>query len=181
MKKLLIVFAVVLFTAGFANKVLGQAAVLVTASNSAGGEIMAPLTLTADVALEFGKLAVSASTGGTVVLTPAAVTTVSSTGGVSLMSGTTRTSGKYTVGGTASYVYTITVPANGTVTISDGASHSMAVSNFQFTSIASPTGTGGTLTAGGTDNFYVGATLTVGAAQAVGKYTGSFNVSVNYN
>jgi len=33
----------------------------------------------------------------------------------------------------------------------------------------------------GTENFQVGATLTVGAAQAVGPYTGTFTVTVAYN
>jgi hypothetical protein len=37
-----------------------------------------------------------------------------------------------------------------------------------------------TLSAGGTTNFTVGGTLTVGASQAAGVYTGTYTVNVNY-
>lgn len=179
MKKLLLIFAAVLLMAGYTNKVSAQN--LVTKSNSAGGEIMAPLTLVANTPLEFGKLAVQADAGGTIVLTPATATAASATGGVTLMTGTTRTAAKYTVGGTASYVYTITVPSAAVTITGTLPANTMTITGFTFASIASPTGTGGTLTAGGTDNFYVGGTLNVAAAQATGLYSGTFNVSVNYN
>jgi len=38
-----------------------------------------------------------------------------------------------------------------------------------------------TLSAGGLADMYIGATLQVGAAQAEGTYTGTFDVSVDYN
>ncbi len=34
---------------------------------------------------------------------------------------------------------------------------------------------------GGSDTFNVGATLNVGATQAAGTYSGTFDVTVNYN
>jgi len=178
MKKLVLIFAVVLFTVGFASNVSAQNPLL-TVNNNAGGEIMAPLTIISDGSLEFGRLAVEAAAGGTVVLTPAASTTVSRTGGVSLIAGTTRTAAKYNVGGEIGYSYTITVPADGVVNIESG-SNAMAISTFTFLSL-NPTPTGGTLSASGTDIFYVGATLVVPAAQPAGQYTGTFDVSVNYN
>ena len=179
MKKLLLIFAVVLFTAGFADKVSAQNPLL-TVNNNAGGEIMAPLTIISDGSLEFGRLAVEAATGGTVVLTPAASTTASRTGGVSLIAGgATRAAAKYNVGGEIGYGYAITIPADGVVTISSG-SNTMDISTFTFLSL-NPPPTGGTLSAAGTDVFYVGATLVVPAAQPAGQYTGTFDVSVNYN
>jgi hypothetical protein len=39
----------------------------------------------------------------------------------------------------------------------------------------------GQLSAGGTQTLAVGATLTVGSSQATGSYSGSFDVTVNYN
>ena len=38
-----------------------------------------------------------------------------------------------------------------------------------------------TLSATGTDNFTLGGTLTVAAAQVAGIYAGAFNVTVDYN
>lgn len=174
MKKL-IVFAAIVVVAGFTSKVMAQ----VTKPNTASAQIMSPITLNADVPLEFGRMAVQTATGGTAVLTAAAATSPSSTDGVTLMSGTTRTAAKYTVGGVASYVYTITVPQTA-VTILSGTTP-MTITDFTFASIASPSLTGGTLSASGADVFYVGATLNVGAAQATGTYSGSFDVTVNYN
>lgn len=177
MKKLLLIFAVILFTAGFASKVSAQNQV--SAVNNAGGEIIAPLTIVKDINLEFGKLAVQASTSGTIVLTPAAATSPTATGGVTLMTGTTRTAAKYNVGGAASYGYAITVPAT-SVTITSGL-NTMTITDFTFGSAIGHTLSGGTLSAGGIDDFYVGGTLNVAAAQVVGVYTGTFTVSVNYN
>lgn len=88
--------------------------------------------------------------------------------------GASSAAAQFTVAGTAGATYAITLPANDTVTLSDG-SNTMAVNNFT----SSPSGTG-TLT-GGSQVLRVGATLTAGIAQAPGSYTGSFTVSVQYN
>ena len=175
MKKLIVIAALVIF-AGVSNKVMAQT----IASSTAGAEIMTPITLTNNVGLEFGKMAVQLATGGTVVLTAAAAPTATPANGVTLMTGTTRTAAKYTVGGTASYIYTITVPQV-PVTITKGGGVNMTITAFSFASIATPSLTGGTLTVGGTDVFYVGGTLNVAAGQAAGAYTGNFDVTVNYN
>ena len=175
MKKAIIFFAAIIMIAFFSNKVTAQ----VTVSNDANAEIITPITLTADVDLEFGKLAVQTLQGGVVELTPAAATVATSTLGVTLLTGTTRTAAKYTVGGIQNYVYTITVPV-GSIPITSGL-NTMDVYDFVFLSIATPSATGGTLDVNGTDNFYVGAKLQVAQAQAPGVYTGTFNVTVNYN
>jgi hypothetical protein len=52
----------------------------------------------------------------------------------------------------------------------------MTVNNFQSTPAA-----GAYTLAGATTTLNVGADLNVGANQASGTYTGTFNVSVNYN
>jgi hypothetical protein len=175
MKKLLIIFAVVLFTAGFASKVSAQGPGGVVAYNQAGGEIMAPLTLDATSNLEFGSLAVKATgDGGTVVITPTETLGESFTGDVTLMTGgNIRKAAKYHVTGEAGYTYSITVPLDGVVTITSGG-NSMAVKTFLFASDNNST------LVGGQDDFYVGATLVIPAAQAVGVYTGQFEVKINY-
>jgi hypothetical protein len=176
MRKTIMLFAAVVMMAGFTSKVMAQ----VTEPNDANAVIITPITLTVDVPLEFGNLAVQAGVAGTVELTAAAATVATPTAGVTLLTGTTRTAAQYTIGGVASYVYTITVPADGIVSITDGTNF-MDVSTFTFASVAAPSVTGGTLTAGGADVFYVGATLEVDAAQAPGIYSGTFDVTVNYN
>ena len=177
MKKLLIVLAVVLFTVGFANKVSAQ---LVTKSNSAGGEIVAPITLTSVNKLEFGRIA-TGTVAGSVVLTPAAAPGITYDVVLAVPGGATRSAASYDVTGTGGYKYAISVPTGSITLAGSAAGTSMTVSGFNALSVGTPNTTGGTLTTGGTDVFYVGGTLNVGASQAAGVYSGTFNVSVNYN
>jgi len=81
----------------------------------------------------------------------------------------------FTVGGEPNATYAITLPDDVTVTLT-GAGDPMAVTDF----VSSPVGTG-TLSGGGLQTLYVGATLNVGAAQVAGVYTGTFDVTVTYN
>jgi hypothetical protein len=82
----------------------------------------------------------------------------------------------FAVTGEAGMTYAITLPADGAVSITDGASHTMVVNGF----VSNP-GTTGTLSGAGTDTLKVGATLVVGNNQVPGTYTGSFGVTVAYN
>jgi hypothetical protein len=85
--------------------------------------------------------------------------------------------------GAKSTNFTITVPAT-SITIKDNGgtgSNSMTVTDFTAGNLTTSV-TGGTLDAStGTSNFFVGGTLNVGASQAAGTYTGTFNVTVAYN
>lgn len=122
--------------------------------------------------LSFGSFA--AGSGGTVAV-PTGGGRIK-TGGVMLVTqGGISTAAQFTVSGTANATYAITLPANGTVTLSSG-SNTMAVNNFVSSRNASDA-----LSAGGSQLLSVGATLTVGNAQAPGSYTGSFPVTVSYN
>lgn len=82
---------------------------------------------------------------------------------------------QFSVHGKANAVYAITLPADNTVLMSDGAGHVMTVktftSNLSGMSILSKNGNG---------QFSVGATLSVSPQQARGSYTGTFSVIVNY-
>lgn len=121
-------------------------------------------------ALSFGAFV--AGVGGSVVMTPNGGR--SRTGGVMLFPQGSATAAQFNVTGLPLSSYRITLPANGTVVLSDGNNHSMAVNGF-----VSDPGTTGTLSLGGTQSLRVGATLAVGAAQPPGSYTGSFAVTVN--
>jgi hypothetical protein len=121
--------------------------------------------------LAFGKFV--AGSAGSVTVSPGGVRSTS--GGVVLMSSGAGAAAQFAVSGDANATYVISLPADGTVSLASGA-NSMAVNTF--TSSPSPTGT---LGAGGTQTLSVGATLSVGSNQASGSYSGSFDVTVNYN
>ncbi len=169
-KTVLRLSACALILLAFGNKASAQASATATSSAT----IVTPITITKTADMNFGNVAVQTATGGTVVMTPAAVR--SATSGVTLpgTSGTVSAA-SFTVNGQSGYTYAITLPSS--VTLTDAASHSMTVDNFTST----PTATG-TLT-GGTETLNVGATLNVTAAQTAGVYTSStpFTVTVNYN
>src|ERR1700679_666825 len=93
-----------------------------TATASASATIITPITIALVTNMNFGNIAVSPSSGGTVVLAPAS--TRSATGGVTLPATQgTVAAANFTVSGTAAYTYAITLPS--TATLSDGSSHTM--------------------------------------------------------
>jgi hypothetical protein len=169
MKKLSVLFSLVaiLTIASFTAK----AQVSATATSSAN--IIGPISITKNIDLSFGNVAVSPTLGGTVVLAPAGTRT--QTGGVTLpvITGSV-TAAKFTVSGQSGTTYAITLPAS--VVLANGG-NSMTVDAFTST----PTATG-TLTSG-TEEIFVGGTLHVAAAQVSGLYTNTSDlvVTVNYN
>ena len=172
MKKILVL--IVLFS-GFAASSFAQNT---TASASGKAVILAPISITkipgAD--LDFGDIALnSTSPGGTVVITPSATPTrTAPLGGVSFPSIGTFSAAGFTVGGDGNSTFAIGLPVSA-VQLDGPSSSTMFISAFT----SDPDGTG-TLS-GGTKDLYVGGTLTVGATQTLGAYTGSFDVTVNYN
>lgn len=170
MKTAIIFHMTLLALVGFATSAYAQA----TASASATATIVTPISITKNVDMNFGNVAVQASTGGTVVLTPAGVR--SATGGVTLpVTNGTVSAASFTVNGSGNYTYSITLPSTA-LTITSGANN-MTVSSFT----SSPSAIG-TLTAG-TQTLTVGATLNVAAAAPAGTYVSAtpFDVTVNYN
>ena len=145
-----------------------------TATATATATVISPISITKNADMSFGNIAVQAGTGGTVVLATAGTRT--STSGVTLPSTTgTVAAAAFTVTGSGSLTYAITLPATVTLTHSGGVETMTAGS---FTSNPSATGT----LSSGTQDIAVGATLTVAAGQLGGVYTsGNFNVTVNYN
>ena len=145
-----------------------------TATATATATIITPISISKNADMSFGNIAVQAATGGTVILVPAG--TRSGTGGVTLPSTAgTVSAATFTVTGSGSLTYSITLPSSVTLTHSGGIQTMAAAS---FTSNPSSTGT----LSSGTQDIAVGATLTVAAGQLAGVYTsGNFNVTVNYN
>lgn len=148
----------------------GAEALAATVTANATATLGSGLAIAKVADLSFGT-ASPGLTGGTIVM---------ATDGTRTKAGTVTLSGldvgepaSFTVTGTADSTYTITLPL--TTALSNGALGVMTVTDFT----SNPSGTG-TLT-GGTQTVNVGATLNVGLAQALGVYTGTFDVTVEYN
>jgi hypothetical protein len=139
------------------------------ATANASANIITPLAVTSSGALNFGNI-LAAPAACDVVLSTAAAR--SGTCGVArLLAGSAPSNPTFTVdtdptGGTT---YNLTV-ANSSVT---SGANSMTIDTFTYSGANTNLSADGSLT--------VGATLHVGAAQAVGTYTGSITATAVYN
>ena len=168
MKKAILTISLSILGFMFSSSVFAQA----TATANASATIVTPISIAKNTDMNFGNIATDGSVG-TVVLSPASGRTF--TGGVTLPAVTgTVTAASFTVSGSGSYTYAITLPS--TLTITSGAD-SMIVDDF--TSTPATTGT----LSSGSEIITVGATLNLVASQAEGTYTSAtpFAVTVNYN
>jgi len=153
-----------------------------TTPATASADIVNGISLNKTRDLNFGDIFPNAA--GTVTVSPAGVRTA--TGGSVLIANPLNvpTSASFDTLriGVGNPKYWIRLPANGTIIISNGTGGTMAVDNFVANATCSnttgiaPGNSGGCPAA--PNSFQVGATLTVGAAQAFGLYTGTFNVTV---
>ena len=145
-----------------------------TVSVQGKARIITPITLanTGSQALDFGVIA-RGTTDATIVLSAdAAPSRNVLTGDAVILTSAPQTAAKFTVGGETGKTYAITIPST-TQTIISGAN---TLNINVFTCSNGATGTIGT-----NDIFYVGGTLAVPAAAVAASYTGTFNVTVNYN
>jgi Domain of unknown function (DUF4402) len=169
MKKIVILFATIILISGFTNTVIGQTTL------SAGGSaiVVIPISIANSGNMNFGNISVS-STVGSVILDPSGVRRVVGGATLPVLSGTVSAA-SFTVSGSVSSTYSISLPSS--YTISSGAK-TMIINAFT----SNPSGTG-TLSSSGSQTLFVGATLNVGAAQGAGTYTNAtgFGVTVNYN
>jgi hypothetical protein len=165
MRKLLITAMII---TGFAAGAYAQASATATAAASA--TIVAPLAITKTVDMNFGNVAVHATTAGTVVLATAGTRTL--TGGITLPATTgTVTAASFDVTGSGAYTYNITIPTSD-VTLTGTPSGTMILNTF----VSDPSGTGA-LTAGA-QTINVGATLNVAGGQTAGSYTNAAAIPV---
>jgi hypothetical protein len=162
----------------------GGSAQAATGSSAASAKVVAPIAistgLTGANSLRFGSFS-STGTAGTVV--------ISATGGRTFSSDTVFKgvgtgqapfgAAQFNVTGEANLTYAITLPT-GDVTLIHTVDNTKTMLVNAFISNPSATGSGN-LGAGGSQTLAVGATLNVGATPTAGSYTGSFDVSVDYN
>ena len=185
MKKSFLLFAAIAMSVSFSTAVMAQTSATVTGT-AAGAVLVKVMTLSQATPLHFGSIVLVSNAGGTVVL-PSNSTTRDFTGGVATSLATPlATNAAYNVTGTFSETYALTLPATTTVThtlvgLETGLNTmDITLMKARFNGAGSDATTS-TLSTAGTDNFTVGGTLTVGAAQLGGIYAGLFNVSVDYN
>jgi spore coat protein U-like protein len=135
-----------------------------SASASASATVIVPIAITKAADLSFGKFASGATGGSITVQTDGSR---AGTGDVLLTNG----------GAT----YTIDTTGTSANLSSSGNNLPLSlISDFAATASSAGTKATGTLT-GGTQTLFVGGTLTVGANQPAGNYTGSVAVAVAYN
>lgn len=173
-----------LIAAGLAAAATGAVAQSsATGTANATATIIRPITVSSSADLAFGNVVPGASAGSLVIAATSGTPTQTPAGGVT-QPGTQRgtiTAAKFDVAGEGALTYTITLPA-GAATITDG-TNNMTVDTWT-SSIATTAGAGllsGTSGNAGTQTFYVGGKLNVGANQAAANYTGTFSVTVAYN
>ncbi len=130
--------------------------------------LLAPISISTGANMDFGTM-LTTGTAGTVTVTPAGAR---SSVNVDLFGGV-PSAASFDVTGEGGENYSITLPSS--TTLSSGG-NTMTVDTLNHDAGASPK-----LPVGGSETFNVGATLSVGAAQAAGTYSGTFSVTVNYN
>lgn len=164
--KLALVSAFALGSIGFG---VNSHAATVSADGTA--TVIAPMAITKNADLRFGKFA--AGTGGTVVMSTAGART--KTGGLTLSSLDAGGAASFAVTGDTTATYAITLPSTAVTITRTGFTETMSVGTF----VSNPSGTG-QLTSGA-QTLLVGGTLTAASAQVAGAYAGAFSVSVDYN
>ena len=137
-----------------------------TASADATATILQQITVTKTADLAFGTVVVG-TTGGNVTIANNGTTPISCA--AALACSGTNGAASFNVVGTVGEAVTVTVDPS--VTLTSGSNSMTASLNPSYS---------GTHTLVASDVLRVGGTLSVGASQASGVYSGSFDVVVNY-
>ncbi len=181
MKKSLIFIAAIILMIGVSFSAMAQTSATVAAT-AAGAKLIVPMTLTETAPLHFGTINILTGAGGTCLLPSDNTTRVFSAGLLASTVAPVATNAAYDVTGTMNVTYALQLPGTIVVTETIGNTATMTISLLK----ARFNGAGAdaivsTLSATGTDDFTVGGTLTVAAAQVAGIYAGTFEVTVDYN
>lgn len=122
--------------------------------------------------LAFGSFISPASSG---TITVSATGARSSTGGINLRTGGTVAAASFTMTGSSNSSYTITLPANNSVTINHGG-QTLTLTNFTCSLPLSGARLGGGVTS---MTFTVGADAIIVPNAPSGSYSGTFNITIN--
>ena len=165
----------------FGAATVGGISAAAEATATASGTVIVPIAIAKTVDLSFGKFAPGA--GGTITVSTSGDRT--SSGVIMSAIGSSPTAAKFDVTGDADATYSIAHSGTAVLTNTTGVGdETMTLTKFSdLTAGDATTGNvaSGTLSAGGAQSIYVGGTLTVGAAQVPGVYTGTVIATVEYN
>lgn len=148
-----------------------------SANVPAQATVLAPLSITSTTTLNFGSFITDAKTAGTVIVPPTGPRTA--TGGVKLsLAGATAAPTSVTVLGAEGTTISVNLPdtssSGGIDLVLSGNKMSMAEFTTNLAKLTA-------IPVSGSLTFQVGATLSVGAAQAAGVYSGQFPITITYN
>jgi hypothetical protein len=175
MKNITKIFATAVVILGFSANSFGQTSA--TATSNATATILATLAISNTTPLHFGVIGTHATETRIVVVTTAGLTTGSTATLYSSIGGP-ATNGAFSITGTPSATFSITLPSGTTNLAGPSGSTAMTIAPADW---VSDLGSSSTLSVTGTKTLKVGATLQVGAAQTPGNYSGSYDVVVAYN
>lgn len=135
--------------------------------------------------LDFGTIVLTTPGTSTVTMAAADATRTYATNSAAAVNATqSPNTAKYKVTGTPNETYAVSLPLS--VSLSS-ATTGTGLATMTIDNLKARFNTGGadavtsTLSSTGTDSFAVGGTLNIGATQNPGFYTGTFNVTVDYN
>jgi hypothetical protein len=184
MKKTMKLFVAILLIAGFSSTLMAQ---VTLTGNTAGATLVTALTIANTTPLNFGVIAIPA-TAGTVAMNTAGLR--SPTGCTIVLTGTPSTVALFTVGGTASDNYTLTLPTSINVITAGGGGAGLINEMIIDNIVVNVDGTGEAaytipistpaLSGLGVSTFLVAGTLNIKALQTLGVYAGVYTVVVDY-
>lgn len=144
-----------------------------SADINASATVVRTLAVTSTSQLSFGTFA-SGNASGTLVMS--ATGNRSATGGVTLVASNPGTNASVNLQGTPGTSFSVSLPTSVQLTAAVGTA-TMTLGSFTTTLTAAQ----GSLNTSGSSSFGIGGTLSVGANQATGTYSGNFTVTLNYN
>jgi hypothetical protein len=181
-------FLIILSLIGFASNVNGQSTLgSLSASADAYAQLLIPMTIAVGAtSLNFGTIIQTSGTAEGTVVMPATADAIVYT---NLFAATTLvgiiapTRGSFNVTGTQNESYAVVLPATITLTntTSVALSETLTVSALFSSFAGAAHSLTSTLSTTGTGSFTVGGTLTIPQDSMGGSYTGTYDVTVDYN
>lgn len=170
MKKIIALSVLIAFAALMPSRLFAADPLKSTSSSKVDAELLSAYSVSNGTSLNFGKL-IPTATDGTVIINAAGTSCTESN--VIKAAGHTFSAASFTINSAVDVSWTLDAIANQTLKLETDNNVTMSVTAF------TPSATSGNTASAKT--FTVGATLNVPANKTVGKYTGSFPVTVTFN
>jgi hypothetical protein len=143
--------------------------------------IVAPIAITTTTPLNFGQITTTVAGANVKIVAATGARTSSNTAAIRILNvANVFSTGLFAVTGEADYEYTVTLPVDDAIELSNGAATDPLTMKLQGFETNLPENVGA-LGIDGKQSFNVGATLIVAGNQAAGDYSGTYDVTVRYN